>query len=1091
MKMTSACGCGATSCCGASCCDGNDPRVPEAIDNGPGQSSLRYRVGTYASFFESMLAWLVTPPERAVACDASPSEEPDPLGEGEQAQIDWPLRKLSTRDLDDPTIALLDAWAIVGDVLTFYQERIINEGFLRTATEQRSVEEIAKLVGYRPRPGVAASVDLAFTLDRDVVTDIPAGTRAQSLPAAGKLPQSFETSGRLKATASWNALRPLQAKFRTPRVTPSGRLELFLAGISTNLRINDVILRIKPDVEPMLDAKEIFRVDKIEVLAELSTTRVLLRRYTNGPIEQDDEGEVQDEFTQNFDEEIAKIVKSFVAVDAGDRLRTDREILDFVHDDRALRESFRRAVHDLGVKRQSRTRIYVFRASSPLFGHNATAKQFTGTTTVDWPLPAAPGEERNDRLFLDTVNDRVQPGGFIVIDPATPIAAPDDDDDEEEEIPTVDELGDAFAALSEIDVTLSNAVKQYLIDMLDDPEPVERFWLVQLVDASEGLDEEDDELLSATAVSKFALGRLLELEDSPSVGLGIQLVQEARDIAEENEDIAELLDSLDAAAEKAGQSKKNAKKDDDQGAIAQPGETVSLAVYEIKTVSTHSRDAYGIVKQTLDLTLEQQWIAWPATNNAFLDPLRSVVTHNESELLRLARTPLEELEGDEIDLEGLVFDLEPGRLLIIEGEDADVPGSVRTERAIIGSVVHDLIDVSTHITILRPLVHTYRRRNTVIYGNVARATQGETRNEVLGSGDASKPSQRFALRHQPLTHVPADTPEGAASTLTVRVGGFAWPEAEHRALLGPRDRKIVTQTDEQGRTTVLGGDGWRGARFPTGIENIAAEYRSGQGADGNVEPHKITNLATRPFGVQKVTNPIGASGGAGPDDIEATRSRVPLAVKALDRLVSAADYQDFALRFAGIAKARSRLVDYQQARYLLAERTKQDVDDIPKDTFARWRVWTVVAGVEPQPLDPDSELVARLRQALRRFGDPSLEVVVVPAMIETLSITARIAIAPGWAFEEVAARVRATLLDRLGYARQGIGQAIHPSRIAALVQGIAGVEFVDLDELEALGVTDDEPLIYELGEAILPNPDTILCVDPTRPETLALEEWTP
>ena len=61
-----------------------------------------------------MLAWLVTPPERAVACDASPSEEPDPLGEGEQAQIDWPLRKLSTRDLDDPTIALLDALLAVG-----------------------------------------------------------------------------------------------------------------------------------------------------------------------------------------------------------------------------------------------------------------------------------------------------------------------------------------------------------------------------------------------------------------------------------------------------------------------------------------------------------------------------------------------------------------------------------------------------------------------------------------------------------------------------------------------------------------------------------------------------------------------------------------------------------------------------------------------------------------------------------------------------------------------------------------------------------------------------------------------------------------
>ena len=60
---------------------------------------------------------------------------------------------------------MLDAWAAVADVLTFYQERIANEGYLRTATERRSVLELARLVGYQPRPGVASSVYLAYTLD--------------------------------------------------------------------------------------------------------------------------------------------------------------------------------------------------------------------------------------------------------------------------------------------------------------------------------------------------------------------------------------------------------------------------------------------------------------------------------------------------------------------------------------------------------------------------------------------------------------------------------------------------------------------------------------------------------------------------------------------------------------------------------------------------------------------------------------------------------------------------------------------------------------------------------------------------------------
>ena len=43
--------------------------------------------------------------------------------------------------------------ACVADVLTFYQERIANEGFLRTATERRSVLELARAIGYELKPG--------------------------------------------------------------------------------------------------------------------------------------------------------------------------------------------------------------------------------------------------------------------------------------------------------------------------------------------------------------------------------------------------------------------------------------------------------------------------------------------------------------------------------------------------------------------------------------------------------------------------------------------------------------------------------------------------------------------------------------------------------------------------------------------------------------------------------------------------------------------------------------------------------------------------------------------------------------------------
>src|SRR5690242_12717131 len=139
------------------CCEGTQILTPENTANRPGLSALRYRVGTHASFLETMKARLSNLPVELPQLD-------DPT----KLSLAFPLRSLATRAPDDASIALLDAWATVGDVLTFYQERIANEGYLRTAIERRSILQLARLVGYKLRPGVAASVYLAYVLDKPI-----------------------------------------------------------------------------------------------------------------------------------------------------------------------------------------------------------------------------------------------------------------------------------------------------------------------------------------------------------------------------------------------------------------------------------------------------------------------------------------------------------------------------------------------------------------------------------------------------------------------------------------------------------------------------------------------------------------------------------------------------------------------------------------------------------------------------------------------------------------------------------------------------------------------------------------------------------
>lgn len=167
---------------------------------------------------------------------------------------DYPaLSALKTRGDDDFTIAFLDATAVMLDILTFYQERLANESYLRTAGQLRSLSELSRLIGYRPAPGVSASTYAAFSLraapgqapnPSSPAIVIPQGTQVQSVPAQGQTPQTFETSSDIPAKSDWNAL-PVQAAEPWTVIGSS----LYLSGTSTQLQLGDSLLFLSADRE--------------------------------------------------------------------------------------------------------------------------------------------------------------------------------------------------------------------------------------------------------------------------------------------------------------------------------------------------------------------------------------------------------------------------------------------------------------------------------------------------------------------------------------------------------------------------------------------------------------------------------------------------------------------------------------------------------------------------------------------------------------------------------------------------------------------------------------------------------------------------
>jgi predicted phage baseplate assembly protein len=232
----------------------------------------------------------------------------------------------------------------------------------------------------------------------------------------------------------------------------------------------------------------------------------------------------------------------------------------------------------------------------------------------------------------------------------------------------------------------------------------------------------------------------------------------------------------------------------------------------------------------------------------------------------------------------------------------------------------------------------------------------------------------------------------------------------------------VTSTADNGGVAVSFGDGVHGARLPSGAENVRARYRAGLGPSGNLDAGVITNLLSRPLGVTGVTNPVPASGGASADDVEAARRNIPTGLVSLARLVSVADYRDFALAFAGIGKADARLFPGPDGPLL----------------------HLTVAGAQGEALDAAGALWNALAGALLQFGDAGLEVEIASRVARLAVVMADIAVEADRLFVDIEPQARAALYEKFGFAQRDIGQSLYASEVVATLQTVPGVLYVNL-----------------------------------------------
>ncbi len=832
--------------------------TPVAHEERAGLDTLSYRVGTHARFQEAMKNRIASHPA---------------------------LRALTTREEADPSIALLDACATMLDVITFYSERIVNEGFLRTATERRSIGELAAQIGYALNPGVAGSAALAFTVEdapgAPGWASIDAGTKVQSLPGPGETPQIYETLEKLTARAEFDRLFPKIVEKQSIHLDMTS---LYLKGTNLQLAPGDMLLIVGDE------------------------------RLNYG-------------LSENWD---SRVIDSVCAdINAGHTRVTWQKPLGFKTATKTVQPA---RIHP---------KVYVMRKRASLFGHNAPD-----------PLMLHNSGESGHEWTTDFYINQ---------------------------------------ALQTLDVSGAH------------PKILQDGWVI----------------LSRPGTN--------------------------------NDDYTEA--------------------------------------YRVTKVSLLSRKDFGLSSEITRLVLD-------TGANLNLFGLRETAVYAENEELELADMPyrtlqspqtpgirlgegmLTPVQGAQITLNRYVPGLQKGQRLIVSGKAARLTNELEyvpsdpkddaiSETAVIESVGE--ADDQTILYLSESLQNVYDRATVILYANCAPATHGETKKEILGSGNAAEAFQKFVLRQTPLTYISAATAGGSVSTLEIRVDDLLWSEVPSLYGQGAKAQVYTTRIDDNGKVTVQFGDGLTGARLPSGVENITATYRVGTGEAGLVKPGQLSLLLTRPLGVKAAVNPGAPSGAKNPETRDEARVNAPSTVQTFDRIVSLADYENFVRRFAGIGKARAQWL--WTGRLRLAHLT--------------------ITGVNGAAIREDSDLFVHLQDAIKSCGLPRQRFLLQSTTPAPFSLKVNMKVKSGYLTDKVLSAVRLALKEAYAFDKRTFCQAVTQSDVLALISAIDGVEMADLDELRQAGQSGFSLRAHEArydkltGEI---SPAELLTIDPAGIDLMAITE---
>jgi hypothetical protein len=998
-----------------------DPlRFPRVVDNRAGLSHIRYRLGSYADIREFLLRNL----------DKT-------LG----------LSQWTHRGADDPGIALLEGAAILGDILTFYQELYANEAFLRTAQWRESIADLVRLLGYRLSPGLGGRATFAFEIKGDQPVTIPTGFPVKAEVEGLDQPADFETSEAAIGypwLSKFNLFRPLV----WPLVT-SATKELYIETpdqLTSPVALKDgdrLLVGVAAASAPgRIDNSEIVIVDSTRVLHGRTLIKIkgALKPTTNAA--------------------------SLVAYKLG------RSFRHFGHNGPQTKlvppESVTSTSTTLATTIQPPPVTVIppsMQVTPPPVTVTPPSMEVTppSMSVTPPPMPVTPPlltipVEGNTLNLLHSIRIpsaspqvievlpglipttwitstgavTVQPPGMTVQPPDMPVYPP-----EMTVYPPAVMVQPQPVTAQPPPLTVVPPLlpipPQEITTTTDVPPPTE-----QPINFFRDLN-----FPATTDPSWSVVEPSLNMKEFP-------LDAEVQDLPAGGSLVAQFT---------AYTNFSHTQKDE---------RTVVRTIAGIKPISM----TWGLLTSSASLVTLTQTLQTEAPVGHLSADIREFQFHETLSPQLTLKAAMQETtlpSGKDLYFFGPASQapsLSQRRVFLVKvGADPVAATVVSVQPAAVGPNGHPLLH---RITLNREVGYAdfpNEKPGVMVYGNLADATQGKRESPApLGNGDARLVFQTFKVPKAPVTYLISnnDTPPEVPE-LQIYVNDRRWKRVPSFFNRRPKDEIYIVREDPDNVSWVQFGDGQTGTRLPSGVKNVVARYRTGTGAFGALKAGTKVQAGGKLERLERIQMPDVAAGGSPPEDGENARAAAPGKIQSLDRLVSLEDFESETLAISGVTKAAAAW---------------QRVDNIPLVVLTV--LMDTGRGAE---ID---DVRATLTGYNHGRGPSRFPIEVLQGQRQYVVIGVTFGYDSTYEEDDVRKAIQRALGVNSGkpkivddqsglfsLGQRGFGQREYASSIAGTVQQVAGVTWAYVTRFESLGVIAD-PTVFT-------TPVTPVVIQPTVP----------